>query len=139
MNTASQNLPHHLGLLREKLQHPTDYEKAVYYFLEEFAGDIGFVGQSLSKEAPHLVAVLSHVARKALGGAARVEQARVFYLPEFGFYHGNAPVDGRIALFFYFEEVDAGAVAFMLGAGPETQMARFRVNGAFVGGNPTRN
>jgi len=139
MNTASRNLPHHLGLLREKLQHPTDYEKAVYYFLEEFAGDADFVQQGHPPDAPHLLVVVGHVAARALGAAARLEPARVFHLPEFGFYHGSAPVAGCLALFIYFEEADVGAVAFMLGADSKTQVARFRVNGAFVGGNPTKN
>ena len=139
MNTASKDLQHHLGLLLEKLQHPTDYENAVSYFLEEFAGDEGFVGQSIPNDAPHLLAVVRQVSVGALGAGARLEQARVFHLPEFGFYHGNAAVAGCIALFFYFEKNDVGAVAFMLGAQPGTQVARFRVNGAFLGGNPTRN
>ena len=43
MNSASQNFPHHLGALRERMLHPTDYELAVNYFLEEFAGDMAFV------------------------------------------------------------------------------------------------
>jgi hypothetical protein len=139
MNTASTNLQHHLSLLLQKLQHPTDYENAVSYFLEEFAGDEVFVGQSISTDAPHLLAVVRHVAAGALGGGAQLEAARVFHLPEFGFYHGNAAVAGGIALFFYFEKVDVGAVAFMLGAQPGTQVARFRVNGAFLGGDPTKN
>ena len=33
MNSASQNFPHHLAELRERMLHPTDYEKAVHYFL----------------------------------------------------------------------------------------------------------
>ena len=43
MNFASQNFPHHLGALRQRMLHPTDYELAVNYFLEEFAGDMAFV------------------------------------------------------------------------------------------------
>jgi hypothetical protein len=139
MNTASKDLQHHLGLLLEKLQHPTDYDQAVSCFLEEFAGDEGFVGQSIPTDAPHLLAVVRQVAVGALGDGARLEQTRIFHLPEFGFYHGNAAVAGCIALFFYVEKHDVGAVAFMLGARPGTQVARFRVNGAFLGGNPTRN
>src|SRR5438874_4348049 len=42
VNTASQNLAHHLGVLREKLQHATEYEQALYYFLAESAGDARF-------------------------------------------------------------------------------------------------
>jgi len=34
MNSASQNFPHHLGMLRERMLDPTDYELAVNYFLE---------------------------------------------------------------------------------------------------------
>ena len=41
--------------------HPTDYELAVNYFLEEFAGDKGFVRASDREAMPHLVAVLEHI------------------------------------------------------------------------------
>jgi hypothetical protein len=46
MNSASQNFPHHLGMLRERMLYPTEYELAVNYFLEEFAGDVAFVRSS---------------------------------------------------------------------------------------------
>jgi hypothetical protein len=34
MNSASQNFPHHLSVLRERMLHPTAYETAVRYFLD---------------------------------------------------------------------------------------------------------
>ena len=43
MNSGSQNFPHHFGALRERLLHPTDYEPAFNYFLEDFADDVAFV------------------------------------------------------------------------------------------------
>ena len=43
MNSASQNFPHHLGALRQRMLDPSDYELAVNYFLEGFAGDVAFV------------------------------------------------------------------------------------------------
>jgi hypothetical protein len=49
MNSASQNFPYHLDVLRERMLHPTDYELAVNYFLEEFAGDLAFVRGSESQ------------------------------------------------------------------------------------------
>ena len=55
MNSASQNFPLHLAELRQRMEHPTDYEKAFYYFLEEFAGDVKFVSASEPDEAPHLL------------------------------------------------------------------------------------
>ncbi len=127
VNTASQNLTHHLGVLQEKLQHPTDYELALNYFLEEFAGDVKFVEQSVAEEAPHLLTVLRHVASKALGQPAVIEQSRMFHLAEFRFNHGNAALAGRVILFFYFEAVNTGLMALIPGVKGAAEVARFRL------------
>jgi hypothetical protein len=129
MNSASQNFPQHLGVLRERLLHPTDYEKAVAYFMEEFAGDSAFVRASDPDQAPHLVAVLNHVVSAALGKRVEVVGALVSHLREHRFYHGNAQADGRIVLFFYFTEADVGMVMLMPGMRGEMDVARFRLNG----------
>jgi len=129
MNSASQNFPHHLGELRERMLHPTDYEQAVNYFLEEFAGDAAFVRASDREEMPHLVAVLGEVVSKALGQNAKLEGALVSYLREHRFVHGNAQADGRIVLFFYFEEADTGMVMIIPGVRGEGEVARFHLTG----------
>src|SRR4029453_5382287 len=108
MNSASQNFPHHFGVLRERMLHPTDYELAVNYFLEEFAGDVVFVRGSEPEQMPHLVAVLNIRVSKGMGRDVKVTNALVSYLREHRFVHGNAQADGRIVLFFYFEDADAG-------------------------------
>ena len=137
MNSASQNFPHHLGVLRERLLHPTDFELAVNYFLEEFAGDAEFVRASDKETMPHLVAVLDEVVSKDLGRKVKLEGALVSYLREHRFVHGNAQADGRIVLFFYFEADDAGMMMLIPGVRGEGDMARFRVNGAIT--DPRRN
>jgi hypothetical protein len=129
MNSASDNFPLHLGVLRERMLHPTDYELAVNYFLEEFAGDAAFVRASDREQMPHLVAALSIVVSKAIGRRVEVENALVSYLREHGFVHGNAVADGRIVLFFYFEQADAGVVMLIPGIDGEMEVARFRVKG----------
>jgi hypothetical protein len=129
MNTASQNFPHHLGVLREKMLHPTDYELAVNYFLEEFAGDAEFVRASDPDDAQHLVAVLGHVMSKAFGKTVELEGPLISHLRAHRFFHGNAKVDGRIVLFFYFVEVDAGVAMLIPGVHGEMEVARFRLNG----------
>lgn len=138
MNTASQDLAHHLGLLQKKLQHATDYEQALYYFLEEFAGDVKFMEQSEPEEAAHLLGVLEHVSGKALGKPASLEHSRILRLMQFGFIHGNAAVAGRVLLFFYFEALDTGLMALIPGARGGTEVARFRLTGALAG-NPKHN
>ena len=127
MNTASQNLPHHLAVLRERMLHPTDYERAVHYFLEEFAGDLGFMGQSEPDDPPHLLAVLAVVASKALGQPATFDDSRVFLVRDHRFHHGSAAVAGRALLFFYFAEADTGIAALIPGVRGAMEVARFRL------------
>jgi hypothetical protein len=127
MNAASQNLPHHLGELRERMLHPTDYELALNYFLEEFAGDSKFLEASEPDDAPHLVAVLAQVVAKALGQRVTIDTPKVFLLREHQFYHGNAAVAGRVLLFFYFKQADTGLAALIPGTRGAMEVARFRL------------
>src|SRR5438876_5363371 len=90
MNSASQNFPHHLGVLRERMLHPTAFETAVSYFLEEFAGDAAFVRASDPVQMPHIVSVLRRVVSKAVGSTVELERALVSYLRAHRFVHGNA-------------------------------------------------
>ena len=132
MNSASQNFPHHLAALRERMLHPTNYEKAVYYFLEEFAGEQAFVKASDVDSMPQLVAVLGHVASKALGRRVELEGALVSNLRPRKFVHGNAQVDGRVVLFFYFQEGDTGMMMLIPGVRAEGDVARFHLAGGLA-------
>jgi hypothetical protein len=129
MNSASQNFPHHLAELRERMLHPTDYEKAVHYFLEEFAGDQAFVRESDVDSMPHLVAVLGRVASKAIGRRVELDGALVSHLRAHRFVHGNAQVDGRVVLFFYFQDADTGMMMLIPGVRGEGDVARFHLSG----------
>jgi hypothetical protein len=129
MNSASQNFPQYLGMLRERMLHPTDYELAVNYFLEEFAGDMAFVRGSEPEQMPHLVAVLNIVVSKAMGRHVEAEDTLVSYLREHRFVHGNAQADGRIVLFFYFEDADTGLLMLIPGIHGEMEVARFHLKG----------
>jgi hypothetical protein len=137
MNSASQNFPHHLGVLRERMLHPTDYELAVNYFLDEFAGDIAFVKASDPEQMPHLVAVLRTVVSNAIGRRVDVEEALVSHLREHRFVHGNGRADGRVMLFFYFQDIDTGIVMLIPGLRGEMEVARFGVKGGLS--DPQRN
>ena len=129
---ASQDLPHHLGVLRERMLHPTDYELALNYFLEEFAGDVKFLDASEPDDALHLLAVLAHVAGKLV-----LEEAKLFLLREHGFYHGNAAVTGWGLLFFYFQEADTGITALIPGTQGAMDVARFRLTAGWA--DPRKN
>jgi hypothetical protein len=137
MNRASEDFPHHLGVLRERMLHPSDYEKAVHYFPEEFAGDEKFVRASDCEQMPHVVAVLTNVVSGAIGRQLALEGVLVSYLREHRFVHGNARADGRIVLFFYFEDVDTGMVMLIPGVRGEGDVIRFHLTKGIT--NPQMN
>jgi hypothetical protein len=137
MNSASQDFLRHLGVLRERMLHPTAYETAVSYFLEEFAGDNAFVRASDPEQMPHLVSVLGQVVSKAVGGTVKIENPLVSYLRAHRFVHGNGRVADRVVLFFYFEEADTGIVMLIPGVHGEMEIARFKLAGGLI--NPLHN
>jgi hypothetical protein len=137
MNTASQDLPRHLQLLREKMLHPADYEFAVSYFLEEFACDVGFLKQSEPDEARPLLAVVRQIAARTLGGRVEFVESKVFHLDAHGFYHGSVITPTRVILFFYFQDADTGVAAFIPQGDGTTEVARFRLTGGLP--DPRRN
>ncbi len=137
MNTASQNLPHHLGILRERMLHPTDFELAVNYFLEEFAGDVPFMQQSEPDDAPGLMAVLVKVASQALGQRVAFDASKALILRDHGFIHGNAVVAGRVMLFFYFESADTGVAAIIPGTRGAMEVARYKLTNGLT--DPRKN
>lgn len=129
MNSASQDFPHHLSVLRERMLHPTDYELAVHYFLEEFAGDAGFVRSSDVENMPQLIAVLRQVVSRTIGRSVELEGSLVSYLREHRFVHGNAQADGRVVLFFYFQDDDKGVMMLIPGVRGQGDVARFHLTG----------
>ncbi len=132
MNAASQDLDHHLAALRERLLHPTDYEQAFHYFLEEFGGDQAFIALGVVEQALNLVQVLNRVATAALGEEVQLAEPKISLVPGHGFHHGSAAVEGRVAIFFYFETVNTGLLVIVPGVRGEAEMGRFRLPGSLT-------
>lgn len=117
--------------------YPTDYEKAIHYFLEEFAGDEQFINVSRADAQPHLTAVLERVAAAALQKQAKFDAIKIFLLDGQGFYHGNAIIAGRVLLFFYFQESDTGVAALVPGISGAMEVARFHLTAGLA--DPRKN
>jgi hypothetical protein len=86
---------------------------------------------------PHLVTALNSVVSNAIGKAVALEGALVSYLREHRFVHGNARTDGRIVLFFYFEDADTGMVMLIPGVRGEGDVVRFHLTGGLT--DPQKN
>jgi len=132
VNSASQDLTHHLSVLRERLEHPADYEKAFSYFLEEFGGDRAFIALGEVERAQNLVMALNQVASAAFGEEMEIEEPKISLVPGHAFHHGSAGLRGRAVIFFYFEAVNTGLVAIIPGARGEAEIGRFRLPGALT-------
>ncbi len=137
MNSASTDLDRHLGILKERMRHPTDYEKAMEYFLEEFAGDKKFVEGCIEAEAAGLGQVVRIVTEKALGSTAGLGEARIYHASGQGFYHGSSIAGQRVVLFLYFDDIDMGIAAFIPGVSGGMEIARFQMKGAQA--DPSKN
>src|SRR4051812_8644664 len=108
MNQASADLPRHLDILLERLQHPTDYEKAFEYFLQEFGGDNEFIALGEPERPRVLTSVLETIAGRMLSETIALENLCLSDVPGHGFHHGSARADGRAVIVFYFDAPNLG-------------------------------
>jgi hypothetical protein len=127
MNQASTDLPRHLGVLLECLQHPTDYETAFHYFLEEFGSDQDFIALGEPERPPLLVKVLEVVAGKMLSAKVALENLCLSDVPGHGIHHGSARADGRAVIAFYFDAPNVGLLVMVPGVRGAAEFARFRL------------
>ncbi|MGC8991690.1 MAG: hypothetical protein ACP5MD_16365 [Verrucomicrobiia bacterium] len=127
MNAASQNLPHHLGVLRERMMHPDNYELAAAYFLEEFVKDDGLLDQSEPDPESFLDEVLNLAVTTMLDRPTELDEVMVFSLSEYKFFYGAASFEDRAMLFFYFEEEGMGVFTVMPGSKGGVDVGRFEL------------
>lgn len=129
MNSASKDFDHHLGQLRQRLEHPSDYERAITYFLEEFAGDAGFIRQSDPDASPAVEAILGKVIEQMLSRRVSLERPAAFRLRDHPFLHGNAVVGRHAVVYLLFPEAGLGVAALIPGVSGAMEVARFKLPG----------
>jgi hypothetical protein len=127
MNQASTDLPRHLDVLRERLQHPTEYEKAFHYFIEEFGGDQEFIALGEPERPPLLVNVLEAITGRMLSGTVTLQNLCLSEVPGHGFHHGSASADGRAVVVFYFDSPNVGLLVMVPGVRGAAEFARFKL------------
>ena len=139
MNSASTDLPHHLGILQEHLLHPTNYEKAFGYFLDEFGGDVKFAQMSVPHALPALTPLLERILAKALSKPTKIQQIHLSALTDHRFYHGAGVADGHALMIIFFAELQKGLMAIIPGPNGAMECARFSVIASEVPVDPSVN
>jgi hypothetical protein len=127
MNQASTDLPKHVAILLERLQHPTDYEKAFHYFIEEFGGDHEFIALGEPERPALLVKVLESIANRMLSSTIDLENLCLSDVPGHGFHHGSARAEGRAVIVLYFDAPNLGLLVMIPGVHGAAEFARFKL------------
>jgi hypothetical protein len=138
MNSASTDLQTHLEVLRQKLTHPSDYDHALRYFMDEFSGDLGFHAEGTPDPAPHLRAGLKAVISKVTGQPGSIDELKAFFLHAHDFFHGHAHAGGTAVIFFYFAKINLGLANLIWFSDGNHQVVRFQLPEP-VAGNPGYN
>ena len=127
MSSTSRDLQYRLAVLREKMEHPTNYECALTYFGDEFATNHAFIAQSVRASTDGFDNLLAQCVTTIFGKPTRVDRLTVLHLPEFGFYHGAGIVGSRALMFCYFKQANTGVLTLIPGLdGRGSHVGRFR-------------
>jgi hypothetical protein len=115
-----------LATLKDKLLHADEFGTVWKYFLDHFGEDPAFIALGEPTEQPFLEAVFAEIGRQLLGRPLTVSRLRLIRLPEEGFIHGGAALDGKPANVLYFEDVQVGMLGVVWSLAPGVmKYARF--------------
>lgn len=127
MSAAATTLAQHMAELRSRMQHPTDYEKALDYFMSTIANAFDMHQLGEPTESPALRAVLSTALQQVFGTPHRLYSLAVLHAAEHGLYHGCATASGRALAFFYCQRFNIGIVGVIPGLKGTIEVVRFRL------------
>ena len=129
-----------LATLKDKLLHADDFRTVWEYFLDNFGEDPAFIALGEPTEQPLLEAVFAGVAQQLFQRPVAVRHLRLIRLPQEGFIHGGAVLEGKPANVLYFEDVQVGMLGVVWSVAPgEMKYARFSGRPARPGGEPSVN
>lgn len=116
-----------LPTLKLKLVTATEFSDVLNYFFDHFGENEEFMGLGKADRHPLLEEVLAHSARAVLQTSLIVmKNVFIIHVPGYHFVHGAFQVNGNLANFFYFEDIDTGMMAMTPSpTSNETRFIRF--------------
>ncbi|MFN3331558.1 MAG: hypothetical protein ACK47M_03455 [Caldilinea sp.] len=126
---APSSILQRLPNLKLKMVSGADLYEIYHYFLDHFGENDEFMQMGVQTSSPMIEEILTQIARSIFKENVRPPQrSRIIRIPERGFLHGSCIYKGRMASFFYFEDIDSGMAAFLSLQSPDrTEMARFSI------------
>jgi hypothetical protein len=125
MRIAMKRYIERLSTLKEMVQTEGDFGKTFDYFFDHLAADPEFT--AVGKKTKHTVLkqLMDSLGRRLFGEDAKVSSMIVVRLRRERFYHGSCLLDGRLAAFFLFEDIDRGMAGVTMSLAGGMHYVRF--------------
>ncbi len=122
--------PGKFNMLRKKLQNDTDLNAIMNYFYDHFADHEEFIKMCEPTRHEDLESLLPTVIRGVFKRPRVVLRDVVLLrVPGQNMVHGGFSIDGALGFFFYFEDLDMGAIGIVGGPLGDLSVAvRFRIS-----------
>jgi len=113
---ADQSLEQRIALLKAKVLDESDFAVSFGYFMDETERDPRFCQKGKRvKKAPNLKLALERLASEIfLREKPRVTAMEFYHLKRHAFLHGVALLNGRMANYFFFQDLNYGMTAVQL-------------------------
>jgi hypothetical protein len=129
-----------LRTLQEKLHQVKRFSEVWDFFLTNFGRQREFIALGQQASDPFLEGVLQQVGEQLFGRRIQVTDLMLTRIPEYGFLHGTAQIEGKPTSALYFEEIHKGMLAVIWSVRPaETKFVRFTGRALYDGLNRSSN
>jgi hypothetical protein len=112
-----------LDELKNRLTAAGSFADVMEYFFDHFGENPEFTALGKQVKSPFMNAVVQRLGEQFLGPGVRVTGKRFVLLKKQRFLHGAVQFDGRLAVLFFFKDIDMGLLCCQIGA--ESRFARF--------------
>jgi len=119
--------PDRFSTLKLKMTQAEDVCEPIRYFFDHLADDPDFIDQSRPARHTLLESIIRQIgSRLVVGeGPAIMHRFAMLSIPKRQFYHGCCRINGKVAGFFYFEDIKTGCLGMVSSIDAPTDFVRF--------------
>lgn len=99
--------------LKQTLVEAKDFMVPWDMFHDHFASDPRFITFGQPATSERIEQCLESIARGTLGEAHRPRELRLIQISDYHFWHGACQLGPRVAIFFYFDDIEVGLAGLM--------------------------
>ena len=97
--------------LKQKLTNESDLSKIWLFYMDHFAENLEFMELGNRAESEFLNAVLHKTCQQMFGGATKLTEFLLVYIPKYQLFHGVFQVKKRNGYIIYFDDLKVGLLA----------------------------